>query len=346
MWAPVTGYASQAFDATQLESIDDGILTGNDDRLFFRPHPRHAHRREEEGRQRRHHPRRRRAEGRLRGAGQQEGRRRRDRPADRRDPRAGQHALVRPLGLRRQHRRRTPRPARSSWTRTRTSRCSTGRCARPTRPAPRSRSSRRPRPWRTASTTDIDAQDGLPAALDAARHSTQPLQNEGNIPCKNATLREALRWSCNTVFGKIERRPRQREDDREAEKFGFNEEQFVTPVRADASIYPEDNRPQNAMAGIGQASNRATPLQMAMVASAIANDGKLMQPYMVDQLQAPNLNVIEQHTPEGDEPAALGGERAEAAGDDGDRGQGGHREPTRRSTASRSVARPVPRSTA
>ncbi|CAM5330781.1 Peptidoglycan D,D-transpeptidase MrdA [Streptomyces tendae] len=36
MWAPVTGYVSQAFGATQLESIDDGILTGNDDRLFFR----------------------------------------------------------------------------------------------------------------------------------------------------------------------------------------------------------------------------------------------------------------------------------------------------------------------
>ena len=36
MWASVTGYASQAFGATQLESIEDGILTGNDDRLFFR----------------------------------------------------------------------------------------------------------------------------------------------------------------------------------------------------------------------------------------------------------------------------------------------------------------------
>ena len=36
MWAPVTGYASQAFGATQLEKLDDGILTGNDDQLFFR----------------------------------------------------------------------------------------------------------------------------------------------------------------------------------------------------------------------------------------------------------------------------------------------------------------------
>ena len=36
MWAPVTGYASQAFGANQLESIEDGILSGTDDRLFFR----------------------------------------------------------------------------------------------------------------------------------------------------------------------------------------------------------------------------------------------------------------------------------------------------------------------
>ncbi len=36
MWAPVTGYSSQAFGGTQLENLDDDILTGNDDRLFFR----------------------------------------------------------------------------------------------------------------------------------------------------------------------------------------------------------------------------------------------------------------------------------------------------------------------
>lgn len=35
LWAPVTGYASQAFGSTQLESLEDKILTGNDDRLFF-----------------------------------------------------------------------------------------------------------------------------------------------------------------------------------------------------------------------------------------------------------------------------------------------------------------------
>lgn len=36
---------------------------------------------------------------------------------------------------------------------------------------------------------------------------------------------------------------------------------------------------------------------MAMVASAVANDGKLMKPYMVDELQAPNLDTIAKNDP-------------------------------------------------
>lgn len=31
----MTGYSSQAFDSSQLENLEDGILTGNDDQLFF-----------------------------------------------------------------------------------------------------------------------------------------------------------------------------------------------------------------------------------------------------------------------------------------------------------------------
>ncbi|WP_431983884.1 peptidoglycan D,D-transpeptidase FtsI family protein [Streptomyces qinglanensis] len=138
-------------------------------------------------------------------------------------------------------------------------------------------------------------------------NSSTDLGNEGNNPaCKNASIRVALQWSCNTVFAKMSDQLGNDKMIEEAEKFGFEKDvkggtldpDLDTPVRPAKSIYPKDNRPQNAMAGIGQASNRATPLQMAMVASAVANDGKLMKPYMVDQLVAPNLNVVEQTKPE------------------------------------------------
>lgn len=52
------------------------------------------------------------------------------------------------------------------------------------------------------------------------------------------------------------------------------------------------------MAGIGQGSLTATPLQVAMMTAAIANDGKLMKPYMVEELRDPDLKTVEKHKPE------------------------------------------------
>ena len=42
---------------------------------------------------------------------------------------------------------------------------------------------------------------------------------------------------------------------------------------------------------------RVTPLQIAMTTAAIANDGTLMQPNMVDRVLAPNLDVLEDPEP-------------------------------------------------
>ncbi len=128
--------------------------------------------------------------------------------------------------------------------------------------------------------------------------TTRPLPNEGNIPCKNATMRVALQYSCNTVFGKIGADLGNDKMLEEAKKFGFDAEQF-TPVRSNASVFSKDmNTSQTALSSIGQYNTAATPLQMAMVASAVANDGKLMKPYMVDELEASNLDPVEKTKPQ------------------------------------------------
>ncbi|MFD6414170.1 peptidoglycan D,D-transpeptidase FtsI family protein, partial [Nocardia asteroides] len=128
--------------------------------------------------------------------------------------------------------------------------------------------------------------------------TTTELKNEGDLPCENATLREALRVSCNTVFGKIGSDLGNEKMLEEAKKFGFTEEQFV-PVRSNPSVFSDDMAPSEvALSSIGQFNTAATPLQMAMVTSAIANNGTLMKPYMVDELQAPNLDTIEKTDPE------------------------------------------------
>jgi penicillin-binding protein A len=144
------------------------------------------------------------------------------------------------------------------------------------------------------STIDQPTNSPLPYTLP---NTTTELKNEGNIPCQNATLRVALQYSCNTVFGKIGADLGKDKMLAQAKKFGFDQT-IDTPVRAVASNFPTSmDKPQTALSSIGQFDTAATPLQMAMVAASVANDGKLMQPYMVDQLRAPNLNVIEQTQP-------------------------------------------------
>ena len=51
-------------------------------------------------------------------------------------------------------------------------------------------------------------------------------------------------------------------------------------------------------AAIGQFDVRATPLQMALVTATIANDGQGMRPYLVDEVRAPDLSVLEKTSEE------------------------------------------------
>jgi penicillin-binding protein A len=116
--------------------------------------------------------------------------------------------------------------------------------------------------------------------------TTRELPNDiRNAPCENASLRTALRYSCNNVFAKLAVDLGQDEVRATAERFGFNEKELDIPVRAYESVYPEGlDRPQTALTGIGQFDVTATPLQMAMVSAAIANGGVMEAPHMVSEV--------------------------------------------------------------
>ncbi|HEY9372945.1 peptidoglycan D,D-transpeptidase FtsI family protein [Streptomyces sp.] len=135
-------------------------------------------------------------------------------------------------------------------------------------------------------------EDGLYKDVDTATESPDPytlpgtrtvLKNENaSAPCENATLRTALRYSCNNVFAKLAVDLGQDKVKAMAEKFGFNDDELDVPVRAYASVYPSGmDRAQTALSGIGQFDVTATPLQMAMVSAAISNDGLMASPHMV-----------------------------------------------------------------
>jgi peptidoglycan glycosyltransferase len=85
----------------------------------------------------------------------------------------------------------------------------------------------------------------------------------------------------------------------QAEKFGFDQTYLRDLGGQVQSRFPEKpDAPQTALSAIGQFDVAATPLQMAMVAGGIANGGTVMRPYVVDEVRAPDLSVLDKTTPE------------------------------------------------
>ncbi|WP_062381068.1 peptidoglycan D,D-transpeptidase FtsI family protein [Demequina pelophila] len=130
--------------------------------------------------------------------------------------------------------------------------------------------------------------------------TTATMGNYGGGSCgdgERTTLAEAIRISCNTAFGNLGITLGWNVIEREAKEFGWGESLSI-PLAVTPSRLPEDpDRAQAAMSAIGQFDVRATPLQMAMVAAGIANDGVLMQPYLVEQVRDSDLRIIEQSEP-------------------------------------------------
>ncbi|MFG3022982.1 peptidoglycan D,D-transpeptidase FtsI family protein [Streptomyces sp. NPDC048254] len=299
MWAPVTGYASQAFGANQLESLEDGILTGNDDRLFFRNTLDMITGKQKQGGN---------VVTTLNAAAQNAAYNGLKKQGGKGavvalDPSTGKIlALASYPSYDPSAFAGTSDTDAEAWKKLQKKYNPNdpmlNRALRETYP---------PGSTFKVVTAAAALQNGLYTSADEATKSPLPyvmpgttteLKNEGNIPCKNATMRVALRVSCNTVFGKIGADLGNDKMLAEAKKFGFDAEQF-TPVRSSASVFSDNmNQSQTALSSIGQFNTAATPLQMAMVASAVANDGKLMKPYMIDKLQTSGVDTISQTDPE------------------------------------------------
>ncbi|MGO9854366.1 MAG: peptidoglycan D,D-transpeptidase FtsI family protein [Acidimicrobiales bacterium] len=69
----------------------------------------------------------------------------------------------------------------------------------------------------------------------------------------------------------------------------------TTPCMSAISL--EENQPFVAYSAIGQGDVLATPLEMAMVASAIADDGVIMKPHVMSRILDPTDHVIQTYQP-------------------------------------------------
>ncbi|HEX8780483.1 MAG TPA: penicillin-binding transpeptidase domain-containing protein, partial [Nocardioides sp.] len=144
---------------------------------------------------------------------------------------------------------------------------------------------------------NYDADSQVPGGFEyQLPQSTTTIGNDGGGNCggERITLTQALAVSCNVTFLTLADELGTEEMKEQAEAFGFNSTALEDLPGQATSLYPGDmDEPQTAMSGIGQSSVTATPLQMAMVAAGIANDGVVMKPYLVDEVFAPNLDKLD-----------------------------------------------------
>lgn len=121
-----------------------------------------------------------------------------------------------------------------------------------------------------------------------------PLNNDGGESFGDITLTEALTKSVNTVFGEIGEKLGKARMKKYMDRLGFGapvevdlplDERAASGERQRGHIIPATSGAVDVgRMAIGQDKLTVTPLQMAMVASAVANGGKLMKPRLGDRI--------------------------------------------------------------
>jgi peptidoglycan glycosyltransferase len=118
--------------------------------------------------------------------------------------------------------------------------------------------------------------------------STAAIRNSDDGFCGNGdtiTLERALAVSCNTAFAELGMDLGADALLETVDAAGFNAA-IPFDLRSTASVLPPGDLsrdlPALAQTALGQRDVRATPLQMALVAAAVANGGVAMRPYLVD----------------------------------------------------------------
>lgn len=145
----------------------------------------------------------------------------------------------------------------------------------------------------TDTTVDNPATLTLPQSNSVIRNST-------GGPCGpeyKVTIATALRLSCNIPFAEIGSQVGEDTIHQYADAFGFGATVEI-PMASTPSVYPTGmDGAQLMLSSFGQFDVQVSPLQMAMVASAIANHGVLMSPTVIDSVLAPDLSPVTSFTP-------------------------------------------------
>jgi peptidoglycan glycosyltransferase len=133
-----------------------------------------------------------------------------------------------------------------------------------------------------------------------------PLQNDFNEDFGPISLDTALTNSVNTWFGQLGQQLGNDTLFQYMERFGFNatpaidlpeDEVYESGVYDEGKLLNANDPVDLARLAIGQERLLATPLQMAQVAAAVANGGKLMKPQIWKRVVDPDGRTVETMDP-------------------------------------------------
>ncbi|MBY0287963.1 MAG: D,D-transpeptidase PbpA [Mycobacteriaceae bacterium] len=132
--------------------------------------------------------------------------------------------------------------------------------------------------------------------------STATLENFDGSTCgpgPTTTLRQAFAKSCNTAFVELGLNAGRDAVRSAAQSFGMDTPPPMIPLQVvESTVGPIPDDAALGMSSIGQKDVAVTPLQNALVAATIANDGVTMRPYLVDSLKGPDLANIGSAAPQ------------------------------------------------
>ena len=139
------------------------------------------------------------------------------------------------------------------------------------------------------------------SALPLPNSGGQSLQNFAGSTC-GGTIVVALQVSCNTVFAQLGMDMGAEKFSSGAHAFGFGKEPPIDLPFPAASVFPDasafaQDKPGLAKSAIGQQDVAATPLQMALVAAGIANNGVIMTPHVLQEVRDAEGNVVQRYEP-------------------------------------------------
>ena len=150
-------------------------------------------------------------------------------------------------------------------------------------------------------TSTVDGKNGV-------KISGVPLQNDFNQSFGPIDLATALEKSVNTVYAQVGEKLGKRTMREYMNRFGFDRKPQLDYPKEQMSasgeyyngrlISPLSPRVDVGRMAIGQDKLAVTPLQMAEVAAAVANNGKLMKPHLTDRVVDIDGRTVERVSPE------------------------------------------------